>query len=91
MTARTTARTTEMGKGRQRRSGKSTKSTADEMSPGSFEAPTAGLESVYFTTGSTKDAADFKDTVEKLSQHVATTAWKKALIPSKSMTELKEY
>ena len=57
----------EMGKSRQRRSGKSKKSTADEMIPGSFKAPTAGLESVYFTAGSTKYAAEFKDTVEKLS------------------------
>ena len=63
-----------MVKSKQRRSGKSTKSNADEMSPGSFETPTAGLESVYFTAGSTKDAAEFKDTVEKLSRHVATTA-----------------
>ena len=85
-----TARTTEMDKSRHRRSGKSTKSTADKMSSGSFEAPTAGLESVYFMAGSTKDAAEFKDTVEKLSRHVATTAWKQASIISKSMTELKD-
>ena len=50
------------------------------MSPGSLEAPTAGLESVYFTAGSIKDAAEFKYTVEKLLRHVATTAWKQALI-----------
>ena len=75
-----------MGKSRQRRSRKSTKSTAKELNPGSFEAPTAGLESVYFTTGSTKDAAEFKDTVENLSRHVATTAWKQALILSNVMT-----
>ena len=60
------------------------------MSPGSFVALTAGLESVYFTEGSTKDAAEFKETVEKLSQHVATTAWKHDLILSKAMTELKD-
>ena len=90
MTASTTARTTDLGKSRQRRSGKSTKSTADEMSPGSFEAPKAGLESVYFTAGSTKDVSEFKDTVEKLSQHVAATAWKQASILSKAMTELKD-
>ena len=71
-----------MGKSRQRRSRKSTKSTADKMNPGSFEAPTADLESVYFTVGGTKDAAEFKDTVEKLSQHVAKTAWKQDLILS---------
>ena len=81
---------TDMGKSRQRWSGKSKKSTVDEMSPGSFEAPTAGLKSVYCTAGSTKDAAEFKDTVEKLSRHVATTAWKQASILSKAMMELKD-
>ena len=34
--------------------------------------------------------AKFKDTVEKLSRHVATTAWKQASILSKAMTELKD-
>ena len=71
-----------MGKTQQRRSRKSTKSTAKDLNPGSFEAPTVGLELVYFTVGSTKDAAEFKDTVEKLSRHVATTAWKQASILS---------
>ena len=79
-----------MGKSWQRRSRKSTKSTAKELYPGSFEAPTAGLKSVYFTAGSTKDAAEFKDTVEKLLRHVATTAWKQASILSKAMTELND-
>ena len=77
-----------MGKSRQKRSRKSTNSAVEELYPGSFKAPTAGLESIYFTVGSTKDAAEFKDTVEKLSQHVATTAWKQASILSKAMTEL---
>ena len=79
-----------MGKSRQRRSRKSTKSIAEEMNPGSFEAPTAGLELVYFTAGSTKDVVEFKDTVEKLLRHVATTAWKQSSIPSKAMKELKD-
>ena len=69
-----------MGKSWQRQPRKSIKSTAEELNPGSFEAPTAGLESVYFTTGSTKDAAEFKDTVEKLSRNVVTNAWKQASI-----------
>ena len=64
--------------------------TADEMSPGSFKARCRRLESVYFTAVSTKDAAEFKDTVEKLSRHVATTVWKQASILSKAMTELKD-
>ena len=79
-----------MGKSRKRRSRKSTNSTSEELYPGSFEAPTTVIGSVYFTAGGTKDAAEFKDTVEKLSQHVATTAWKKASILSKATTELKD-
>ena len=71
-----------MGKSRQRRSRKSTKNTAEELKPGSFEAPTVGLELVYFTEESRKNAAEFKDTVEKLSRHVVTTAWKQASILS---------
>ena len=67
-----------MGKSPQRRSTKLTKSTAEKLYPGSFEAPTAGLGLVYFMEGSTKDAAEFKDTLEKLLRHVVTTAWKQA-------------
>ena len=42
-----------------------------------FAAPTLGHEVVYFTTGSTKDAAGFQDTVLKLARHVSTASgWK---------------
>ena len=42
-----------------------------------FVAPTSGHKDVYLTTGSTKDAAAFQDTVQKLARHVSTTAgWK---------------
>ena len=58
------------------------------MNPGSFEAQIVGLESVYFTAGRTKDAAEFKDMVEKLLQHVATNAWNQAAILSKVMSEI---
>ena len=32
-----------------------------------FTAPTSGLEDVYFTWGTTKDAAKFEDTVSNLA------------------------
>ena len=33
-----------------------------------FKAPTPGYEDVYFTPGSRKDAAEFKDTRQKLAR-----------------------
>ena len=42
-----------------------------------FMAPTSGHEDVYFTTGSTKEAAAFQDTVQKLARQVSTdVGWK---------------
>ena len=38
-----------------------------------FTAPTLGLEDVYFTWGTAKDAAKFEDTVSKLAWHVGTS------------------
>ena len=38
-----------------------------------FTAPTSGLEDVFFTWGTAKDAAKFEDTVSKLAQHVGTS------------------
>ena len=56
-----------------------------------FEAPTSGHENVYFTTGSTKDAAAFQDTVRKLARHVSTAAgWKHGPVLAKAMTDLKD-
>ena len=37
-----------------------------------FTAPTSGLEDVYFTWDTAKDAAKFDDTVSKLARHVGT-------------------
>ena len=43
----------------------------------------------FFTSGTAKDAAQFMDTVEQLSQYVATSGWKQASALSKVMTNLK--
>ena len=53
-----------------------------------FTAPTPGYEDVYFTLGSTKDAAQFQETVNKLSRCVGTQSWKKASVLSKAMCNL---
>ena len=56
-----------------------------------FVAPTSGHEDVYFTTGSTKDAAAFQDTVQKLARHVSTAAgWKQGPTLGKAMTDLRD-
>ena len=34
-----------------------------------YTAPTSGLEDVYFTWGTAKDAAKFEDMVSKLARH----------------------
>ena len=56
-----------------------------------FMAPTSGHKDVYFTTGSTKDAAAFQDTVQKLALHVSTVAgWKQGPMLGKVMTDLRD-
>ena len=79
-----------MGKKRQGRKSWPTAEDAAEPKKDKFVAPTAGLGNVYFTTGSTQDAAEYQDTVRKLARHVATTSWKQASVLSKAMTDLKD-
>ena len=56
-----------------------------------FVAPTLGHEDVYFTTGSTKDAAAFQVTVQKLAWHVSTAArWKRGSTLGKTITDLRD-
>ena len=56
-----------------------------------FVAPTSGHEDVCFTTGSTRDAAAFQDTVQKLARHVSTAAgWKQGPTLGKAMTDLRD-
>ena len=72
---------------RNRKKGTSGASTSDAKPK--FVAPTSGHEDVYFTTGSTKDAAAFQDTVQKLSRHVSTAVgWKQDPTLGKAMTNL---
>merc|ERR1711966_54000 len=54
-----------------------------------FTAPTSGLEDVFFTWGTAKDAAKFEDTVSKLARHVGTSPWPQSLVASKAMSTLK--
>ena len=72
---------------------KGKKSGSDRGTPTSptkkkFTAPTPGYEGVYFTPGSTKDAAQFQDTVNKLSRCVGTQSWKKVSVLSKAVGDL---
>ena len=53
--------------------------------PKKFTAPTSGLENVYFTWGTAKDAAKFEDTVSHLARHVGTQPWRLSSIASKAM------
>ena len=54
-----------------------------------FVAPTSGHDNLYFTTGSTKDAAAFQDMVQKLARHVSTTVgWRQGIMLGKAMTDL---
>ena len=55
-----------------------------------FSAPTQGLEDVYFTWGTAKDAAKFEETVSALARHVGTQPWKHSLLASKAMSSLSE-
>ena len=54
-----------------------------------FTAPTSGLEDVFFTWGTAKDAAKFEDTVSKLARHVGTSPWPQSSVASKAMSTLK--
>ena len=53
-------------------------SSAPATTKKKFWVPTKGYEYVFFTLGTAKDAAQFMDTVEQISQYVATSVWKQA-------------
>ena len=72
-----------------RKSGKygSKKATATEREK--YVAPTANHHDVLFTSGTTKDAAEFKDTVQILARHVSiASGWKQGPTLVKAMTDL---
>ena len=71
---------------RNRKKGASGESTLTTKSK--FVAPTSGHEDVYFTTGSTKYAAAFQGTVQKLARHVSTAAgWEQGPTLGKAMSD----
>ena len=72
------------GKGKKSGSGE----TPTPITKKKFTAPTPGYEDVYFMSGSTKDAEQFQDTVNKLSRCVGKQSWKKASVLSKAMGDL---
>ena len=53
-----------------------------------FTAPTLGLEDVFFSCGTAKDAAKFEETVSALARHVGTQPWKHSSLASKAMSSL---
>ena len=55
-----------------------------------FTAPTPGLEDMFFSWGTPKDAAKFKETVSALARHVGTQPWKYSSLASKAMSSLLE-
>ena len=78
-----------MGKKNKRRQ----RNTAGAGSSGSagttkFTAPTSGLEDMYFTLGTAKNAAKFEDTVSKLARHVGTLPWPQSLVAPKAISTL---
>ena len=63
------------------------KATATERKK--YVAPTANHHDVLCTSGTTKDAAEFKDTVQILARHVSTASgWKQCRTLAKAMTDL---
>ena len=55
-----------------------------------FSAPTQGLEDVYFSWGTAKDAAKFEETVSALARHVGMQPWKHSSLALKAMSSLSE-
>ena len=53
-----------------------------------FTAPTPGLEDVFFTWGTAKDAAKFEDMVSQLANYVGTRNWTKSSVASKAMSAI---
>ena len=63
------------------------KATATERKK--YAAPTANHHDILFTSGTTKDAAEFKDTVQILARHMSTASgWKQGPTLAKAMTDL---
>ena len=64
-----------MGKKKGKRNARRNGTETGAAAPRKFTAPTPGLEDVYFTWGTAKDAAKFEDTVSALARIVGTQGW----------------
>jgi hypothetical protein len=62
----------------------------DTTTPSTYSAPTAGLQKVLFSFGSTKDAAEFITTKSKLARFVGTQSWPGAAAASMAMEDMAE-
>ena len=49
--------------------------SAEASAANDYMALTSGLKNVLFTRGTTRDAAKFTDTLNKLARHVGIQAW----------------
>ena len=54
-----------------------------------FTVPTSGLEDVYFTWGTAKDAAKFEDTVSLPTRNVGTRNLQQSSVASKAMSTIR--
>ena len=55
-----------------------------------FTAPKSGLEKLTFSQGTTRDAARFKDTLDKMAQHIITWYGYGAANTAKAMIDMAE-
>ena len=61
---------------------------AEAAAANEYMAPTSGLENVLFTRGTTRDAARFTDTLNKLAMHLGIQAWSQSTVTSKALIKL---
>ena len=62
--------------------------SAEASAANEYTAPTSGLSNVLFTRGTTRDAARFTDTLNKLARYVGVQAWSQSTVTAKAMIEL---
>ena len=71
---------------------KRTTSRASEETSGAnvFTAPTSGLNNATFTRGTTRDAAKYMDTLNKLAGYGGTQPWSQSTVSAYAMINLVE-
>ena len=62
----------------------------DKSSSSNFSAPTSGLEKVFFTHGSSTDAAHYEEVKGKIARYVCTQSWKGAAMAGKAIEDMIE-